>query len=99
MLGWWLPENVSIDGGLFHLLYWSSAFGMLVVQGLLLRLGRPTRNARGRELVWAIVPALMLLSLGVVSHRSATALAAARPQIALETAPQPAGLDADRPAR
>jgi hypothetical protein len=41
----------------------------------------------------------MLLSLGVVSHRSATALAAARPQIALETALPPAGLGADRHAR
>jgi hypothetical protein len=89
MLGWWLPENVSTDGGIFHLLYWSSAAAMVFVQMLFLRLRRPARvrGTRVRELVWALVPALLLLSFGVVSHRSASALAAARPQLALETPP------------
>jgi heme/copper-type cytochrome/quinol oxidase subunit 2 len=94
MLGWWLPENVSTDGGIFHLLYWSSAVGMLFVQMLFFRLRRPARvrgtrvrGTRVRELVWALVPALLLLSFGVASHRSTNALAAARPQLALETEP------------
>ncbi|MCC6850523.1 MAG: hypothetical protein IT294_18705 [Deltaproteobacteria bacterium] len=93
MLGWWNPENVSTDGGLFHLLYWSSAAGMLFVQVLCSRLRQPApvRDARGREFVWAIVPALLLLSFGLASHRSTHAPAAARPQLALEASPGPHG--------
>ena len=88
MLGW-LPENVSTDSGVFHLLYWSSAVAMLIAQVLLSRVQRPARDraVRLRELVWAIVPALMLLGFGVASFRSPTALAAGRAQIALDTAP------------
>jgi len=97
MLGWWLPENVSIDGAaVFHLLYWSSAIGMLVTQALLSRTrGAATTPARRvREIVWAIVPVLLLLSFGLASQRSASALAAARPQIALESLPLPVAADA-----
>jgi len=88
MLGW-LPENVSTDGGVFHLLYWSSAVAMLIAQALLSRGQCPARAraVRVRELVWAIVPALMLLGFGVASFRSPTALAAGRAQIAVDTAP------------
>ena len=89
MLGWWNPYNVSTDGGLFHLLYWSSAIGMIVTQMWLARLRRPAvlRRTRLREVVWALVPALLLLSFGVASQRAASAIAAGRPQIAFETAP------------
>jgi heme/copper-type cytochrome/quinol oxidase subunit 2 len=101
MLGWWLPENAFIDGGVFHLLYWSSAIAMLVVQVLLLRLRHPAtkRDTRWREAVWAIVPVLLLLSLGVLSHRSANALAAPRPQIALENASPPSLPSVERNGR
>lgn len=88
MLGWWLPENVASVGGGFYLLYWSSAVAMVVVQMLLARGRRPVvRGTRVRELVWALVPALMLLSLGVLSQRSTAAIAAPRAEVALETAP------------
>jgi len=90
MLGWWLPENVSTDGGIVHLLYWSSAAGMLFVQILLIRLRRTApalRRTRAREIVWGLVPALLLLSLGIASQRAASALASARPQLALEILP------------
>lgn len=93
MLGWWNPENVATDGGLFHLLYWSSAIGMIVTQLLFSRLRRPAlRRAKVRELVWAIVPVLLLLSFGIASQRAASAIAAGRPQLALESAPpRPSG--------
>lgn len=89
MLGWWNPEYASTDGGLFHLLYWSSAIGMIVTQMIFSRLHRPvpTRRTRMREVVWALVPAFLLLSFGIASQRAATAIAAARPQVALEIAP------------
>ena len=89
MLGSWFPENVWTDGGVFHLLYWSSAVAMLIVQALLSRVPRPARvrNVRLREVVWAIVPALLLLGFGIASFRSPTALAAGRAQIAVDTAP------------
>ena len=89
MLGWWNPEIVATDGALFHLLYWSSAIGMIVTQLLFSRLRRPARLRRTkvRELVWAIVSVLLLLSFGIASQRAASAIAAGRPQIALESAP------------
>ncbi len=79
MLGWWFPENVSTDGGVFRLLYWSSAVAMLVAQALLSRFGGPVlaRSTRVREIVWAVVPALLLLGFGLASHRTPTALASA----------------------
>jgi hypothetical protein len=87
MLGW-LPENVSTEGGVFHLLYWSSAVAMVIAQMLLSRGRRPARAraVRVRELVWAIVPALMLLGFGVASFRSPTAFAAGRAPLALDPA-------------
>lgn len=89
MLGWWNPFNVSTDGGLFHLLYWSSAIGMIVTQIWLARLRHPAplRRTRVREVVWALVPALLLLSFGIASQRAANAIAAGRPQLAFETPP------------
>jgi hypothetical protein len=88
MLGW-LPENVSTEGGMFHLFYWSSALAMVVAQLLLSRGRRPARAraVRARELVWAIVPALMLVGFGVASFRSPPAFASARASVALDPAP------------
>jgi len=52
-----------------HLLYWSSAVGMLVTQAFLARAHRSaaTRGVRTYDVVWAIVPALLLLSLGLAT--------------------------------
>lgn len=101
MLGWWLPESVSIGGSIFHLLYWSSAAALVVAQVLLARLARPASSRRHglREIAWAIVPGLLLLSFGIVSHRSPNALAAGRAQIALETAPPAPRCDAGGAAK
>jgi len=84
MLGWWLPSNLSIDGTVFHLLYWSSALVMVVAQLVLAR--SAVRGTRIREVVWALVPTLLLLSLGTVSQRATNALAASRQEVALERA-------------
>jgi hypothetical protein len=97
MLGWWLPDNLSTDGTIFHLLYWSSAIAMLTAQLLLARTA--TRGARLREIVWALVPVLLLLSLGALSHRSPSALAASRQEIALEHVPSPASGGDERHGR
>ncbi len=87
MLGWWLPENVSTyGGGVFHLVYWASAVGLLIAQASLSRFRRGGA-AHGHpmlEVVWATVPALILVWLGLLSHRSATGIATHRPQIAFE---------------
>jgi hypothetical protein len=101
MLGWWFPENVLTDGGVFHLLYWSSAVAMLIVQALLSRVQRPARvrSVRLREVVWAIVPALLLLGFGIASFRSPTALAAGRAQLPCEIVPASVGAGTDGAAR
>ena len=49
-----------------------------------------------REVVWAIVPALLLVWLGLASHRTANALAQSRPQLALEMPILPPAHDGDR---
>ena len=88
MFGWWLPENISTyNGGAFHFVYWSSGIGMLIAQALLSRVRRvaSTHDRARLEMVWAVVPALVVISLGLLSHRSWNAIAAAPPQIALET--------------
>jgi len=82
MLKWWLPENVSTFGGeidwLFELIYWITAVtGILVFVALIAflvmyrdRPGRRARYTHGNttlEIVWTIVPALILVVLTFLS--------------------------------
>ena len=82
MLNWWLPENVSTFGAdidwLFHLIYAITAItGILVFVALIAflviyrdRPGRRARYTHGNttlEIVWTIVPALILVVLTFLS--------------------------------
>ena len=82
MLNWWLPENVSTFGveidWLFHLIYAITAItGLLVFAALIAflviyrdRPGRRARYTHGNttlEIVWTIVPALILVVLTFLS--------------------------------
>ena len=82
MLNWWLPENVSTFGKdidwLFHLIYAITAItGILVfvtmIAFLVIYRDRPGRRARYThgnatlEIVWTIVPALILVVLTFLS--------------------------------
>ena len=82
MLNWWLPENVSTFGGeidwLFHLIYAITAItGILVFAAMIAflvmyrdRPGRQARYTHGNttlEIVWTIVPALILVVLTFLS--------------------------------
>jgi cytochrome c oxidase subunit 2 len=82
MLNWWLPENVSTFGRdidwLFHLIYAITAFtGILVFAALIAflvmyrdRPGRRARYTHGNttlEIVWTVVPALILVVLTFLS--------------------------------
>ena len=82
MLNWWLPENVSTFGKdidwLFHLIYAITAItGILVFVALIAflvmyrdRPGRRARYTHGNttlEIVWTIVPALILVVLTFLS--------------------------------
>src|SRR5216683_2985021 len=82
MLDWWLPENVSTYGQeidwLFHLIYYiTGATFVLVFVTMLVFLvmyrDRPGRRARythgntALEIVWTVVPALILVILTILS--------------------------------
>ena len=82
MLNWWLPENVSTFGveidWLFHLIYAITAItGILVFAAMIAflviyrdRPGRRARYTHGNttlEIVWTIVPALILVVLTFLS--------------------------------
>src|SRR5499426_3015592 len=82
MLNWWLPENVSTYGQdidwLFHLIYWITGATFILVTVALLafviiyrdRPGRRARYTHGStplEIVWTIVPALILVVLTFLS--------------------------------
>ncbi len=86
MFGWWLLDNSSTPGVL-HLLYWASGLALVMVQCVLVRLSRAATSRRGhaaREAVWAIVPALLLVWLGLLSHRTIPEVTYDR-QVALES--------------
>ncbi len=78
MLDWWLPENVSTYGRdidwLFHLIYYITGVTFILVFATMLaflvmyrdRPGRKARYTHGNttlEIVWTIVPALILVIL------------------------------------
>jgi cytochrome c oxidase subunit 2 len=82
MLGW-LPEDVSTYGaridGLFHLIYIITLVTFVLVEGLLIVFIVRYRRQPGRravyshgntalEIVWTIVPAVILVFLGIVSN-------------------------------
>jgi len=82
MLNWWLPENVSTFGAdidwLFHLIYAITAItGLLVfvtlIAFLVMYRDRPGRRARYThgnttlEIVWTVVPSLILVVLTFLS--------------------------------
>jgi len=82
MLDWWLPENVSTYGReidwLFHLIYYITGITAILVFGTMLvflvmyrdRPGRKARYTHGNttlEIVWTVVPALILVILTLLS--------------------------------
>lgn len=82
MLDWWLPENVSTYGReidwLFHLIYYITGVTAILVFGAMLvflviyrdRPGRKARYTHGNttlEIVWTVVPALILVILTLLS--------------------------------
>jgi len=82
MLSWWLPENVSTFGGdvdrLFYLIYYITMVAWVLVQVAMLvflflyrhREGRRATYTHGNttlEILWTIVPALILVMLGFMS--------------------------------
>src|SRR5438034_4700280 len=82
MLDWWLPENVSTYGReidwLFHLIYAITGVTFILVAAALIaflimyrdRPGRRARYTHGNttlEIVWTIVPALILVVLTALS--------------------------------
>ncbi len=82
MLSWWLPENVTSYGHdidrLFHLIYWITGITFILVTVtflafLVLYRDRPGRRARFThgnttlEIVWTVVPALILVVLTFLS--------------------------------
>ena len=82
MLDWWLPENVSTFGRdidwLFHLIYYITGITFILVFATMLafivmyrdRPGRKARYTHGNttlEIVWTVVPALILVILTLLS--------------------------------
>jgi len=82
MLSWWLPHNVSTYGGdvdyLFYLIFYITGVAWVLVQALMLiflfvyrhREGRRATYTHGNttlEIMWTIVPALILVMLGFMS--------------------------------
>ena len=82
MLDWWLPENVSTYGRdidwLFHLIYWITGLTAILVFATMLvflvmyrdRPGRRARYTHGNttlEIVWTVIPSLILVVLTFLS--------------------------------
>jgi cytochrome c oxidase subunit II len=82
MLDWWLPENVSTYGRdidwLFHLIYYITGVTAILVFATMLaflvmykdRPGRRARYTHGNatlEIVWTVIPALILVILTFLS--------------------------------
>src|SRR3989304_3707638 len=95
MLSWWLPENVSTYGGdidrLFYLIFYITAVTWVIVQVTMLaflfiyrhRDGRRATYTHGNtalEILWTIVPALILVMLGFVSKTTWASIRHTRPE-------------------
>jgi cytochrome c oxidase subunit II len=83
MLSWWLPPNVSTYGGdvdrLFYLIFYITGVAWVLVQVVMLIFLWQYRHKEGRraeyshgnttlEIIWTIVPALILVILGFISR-------------------------------
>src|SRR5216117_3589294 len=94
MLNWWLPENVTSYGQdidwLFHLIYAITGVTFILVTVALLafvviyrdRPGRRARYTHGNttlEIVWTIVPALILVVLTALSAPAWSKIKMTRP--------------------
>src|SRR5256712_14211996 len=94
MLDWWLPENVSTYGReidwLFHLIYAITGVTFVLVAAAMIaflimyrdRPGRRARYTHGNttlEIVWTIVPALILVVLTALSAPAWSKIKMTRP--------------------
>jgi cytochrome c oxidase subunit II len=83
MLDWWLPEDVSTYGPvidqMFHLIYWITSVTFVGVTVCMLvflfkyrhREGRRATYTHGNttlEIIWTIIPAMILVLLGIMSR-------------------------------
>ncbi len=82
MLSSWLPETFATytgrDGGLLPLVYWTTGIAFVVAQIVTFRLamrsrvaGSSRRAGLALEAVWASVPVLMLIVLGLLARKAA----------------------------
>ena len=89
MLSWWLPPNVSTYGGdvdrLFYLIFYITGIAWVLVQVVMLiflwlyrhKEGRRAEYSHGNttlEIIWTIVPALILVILGFISRSTWAAI-------------------------
>jgi hypothetical protein len=73
MLSWLLPASLLRQDGVFALAYWTAGAVFLVAEAVALALfvrTRPARATAAQEAAWALVPALMLVVLGVLGTRA-----------------------------
>ena len=95
MLSWWLPENVSTYGGdidrLFYLIFYITGITWVIVQVLMLaflfmyrdrgdRRATYTHGNTTLEILWTIVPALILVMLGFASKATWDQIRHTRPE-------------------
>jgi cytochrome c oxidase subunit II len=84
-MGWWLPRDISSYGGqvddLFYLILWITGFFFILTEGLLIYSmyrfsGQPGRKAayvhgnHKLEVLWTIVPAVILVLIGVLQIKT-----------------------------
>jgi hypothetical protein len=68
MLGWWSPENASTHADhVMHVVFWASSLALVALQVWLALADREDSAVGDVQLrmVWAIVPALFLVGLGL----------------------------------
>lgn len=83
MLEWWLPEDVGTYGltidHMFHLIYWITSATFVGVTAALIAFLVMYRHREGRratythgnttlEIIWTIIPAMILVMLGIMSR-------------------------------
>jgi heme/copper-type cytochrome/quinol oxidase subunit 2 len=73
----------TYGASVLHLVYWGCAAALLIVQ---LVLARRSAVRTWHEAIWVAVPALILVWLGVLSHRAPHVVPGNAPRIAHEQA-------------